>query len=116
MKIVSVQEIQGALERLDELLAEEGELVITQHGKPLARIVPLRPDRRMPSHAALRSQMPHLIRDSATVVREDREVVQRVLQGLNEVAADEVVDDDEVWDEVDQIIGRADSTHKDSLE
>lgn len=73
MKTLSLQEMQSSFEGLDDLLQQEGELIITQHGQPLARILPMRPARRMPSRAALRVQTPLLAVDSTTVVREDRE-------------------------------------------
>ena len=39
-------------------------------------------------------------------IEERRELVQQVLRGLREVAAGEVVEDDEVWSEVDQVLAR----------
>lgn len=38
-----IRELRAALGRLDELVDEEGELIATRYGKPIARIVPVAP-------------------------------------------------------------------------
>jgi prevent-host-death family protein len=65
--------------RLSELLdqAESGEeIVITRHGKPIARILPAqKPKHRIPFEelAAFRETMPRLSRSSADLIRELRD-------------------------------------------
>ena len=61
MKEITVREMRAALPRLDELLAREGELVITRRGKPIARLLPTRPAAGagavpMPSHPEFRAR------------------------------------------------------------
>lgn len=73
MRKLAIREVRAVLSHLDELLEREGELIITRHGKPVARILPVRPRRRMPSRAALRASMPRLSTPSEALVREDRD-------------------------------------------
>jgi antitoxin (DNA-binding transcriptional repressor) of toxin-antitoxin stability system len=73
MKKISVREMRAVLARLDEVLAQEGELVITRRGKPIARLLPTRATGPMPSHAEFRAQMPRLATGSEVFVRRDRD-------------------------------------------
>ena len=72
MKTLSIREMRGALGRLDQLVDQEGELIITRRGQAIARVSPLKPQRVMPSHAEHRSRLPQLS-PSAELVREDRD-------------------------------------------
>jgi prevent-host-death family protein len=51
MKSLSIREVRRELAQLDELVSREGEVVITRRGRPIARLLPLRSRRQMPSHA-----------------------------------------------------------------
>jgi prevent-host-death family protein len=73
MKQLTIRQVRGALGRLDELVAVEGEIVVTRRGRPLARIVPVRSRRTAPSHADLRASMPRLRTPSEALVRADRD-------------------------------------------
>ncbi len=73
MKILSIREMRTALTGLDELLAKEGEILITRRGRAVARLLPVQPTTNAPSHADLRAAMPRLRVGSETYVREDRE-------------------------------------------
>jgi prevent-host-death family protein len=73
MRELSIREMRAELGRLGELLEVEGELVITRHGRPVARVLPLGPRRRRPSHADLRSSMPQLAVGSEAAIRADRD-------------------------------------------
>lgn len=73
MREISVREVRMLLPRLAEVLAREGEIVITRRGKPLARLVPAGPAEGMPSHAEFRARMPRLDAGSERYVREDRD-------------------------------------------
>ena len=73
MRTMSVREFRGALSALDELVYREGEIIITKHGRPLARVGPMDPRRPAPSHADLRASIPYQKVPSETLVREDRE-------------------------------------------
>ncbi len=74
MKNISTREMRQELPHLEDVLSEEGELIITRHGKPIARLLPVAGDHTAkPSHAELRARMPHSPRPSAEVIREDRD-------------------------------------------
>ena len=73
MKRLSIRQVRKELAQLDELLAREGELLVTRRGTPIARLVPLRGRQPMPSHADLRASMPHLKRGSEEVIRGERD-------------------------------------------
>jgi antitoxin (DNA-binding transcriptional repressor) of toxin-antitoxin stability system len=72
MKTLSIREMRGALGRLDQILEREDEIVIARRGEAIARVVPIRPHRSLPSHEDLRAQMPRLS-SSAELIREDRD-------------------------------------------
>lgn len=73
MKNLSIREIRKELAQLDKLVSREGEVVITRHGRPIARLLPLTSKRRMPSHADLRASMPRLKKGSEAHVRSERD-------------------------------------------
>ena len=73
MKQVSIRAVRSVLSQLDEVLAAEGELVITRHGKPIARLLPVGEGAGMPSHAEFRKTMPRLRTGSEVAVRADRD-------------------------------------------
>lgn len=73
MRSISVREMRAALPRLEQLLAEEGEVVITRNGKPVARVLPTPARKPIPSHADLRSRMPRLELGSEVLIRQDRD-------------------------------------------
>ena len=75
MRKFTIREMRNTLGRLDAILAEEGEILLVRHGKPVARVMPVSvPDR--PSHALLREEVRRLGRAGRTAaedVRCDRE-------------------------------------------
>ena len=73
MKTLSIRETRQALSQLDHLLAEEGEMIITRRGQPIARIVQIDKKRLIPSHRSLRESMPRLRKGSEKIVRADRD-------------------------------------------
>lgn len=73
MKSLSIREVRKELAQLDELVSREGEVVVTRHGQPIARLLPLRSTRPMPSHADLRASMPRLRSGSEKHVRAERD-------------------------------------------
>ncbi|MEE8525880.1 MAG: prevent-host-death protein [Thermoanaerobaculia bacterium] len=72
MKTLSIREMRGALGRLDVILEAESEIIVARRGEAIARVLPIEPRRRMPSHADLRSRMPRLS-SSEELIREDRD-------------------------------------------
>lgn len=73
MKELSVREMRQGYHALQKALDEEGEVVLTHHGKPFARVLPIEPRRVIPSHAALRASMPVQEVPSEALIREDRD-------------------------------------------
>jgi prevent-host-death family protein len=73
MRSVSIREMRMALPRLEQLLEEEGEIVITRHGRPVARVLPTVAGSGIPSRAELRSKMHRLEVGSEVLIREDRD-------------------------------------------
>lgn len=73
MRSLTIREVRASLARLESLLAEEGEIVVTRHGRAVARLLPARPTTPMPSHADLRASMPRLETGNETLVRDDRD-------------------------------------------
>ena len=73
MRSVSVREMRAALPRLEQLLEEEGEIVITRHGKPVARVLPTASAGGIPSRAELRRKMRRVEVGSEVLIREDRD-------------------------------------------
>ena len=73
MKELNIREMRASIGRLDELVAMEGELVVSRHGQPIARILPMPAHRQFPDHADLRARMPRLQSSSAELIREERD-------------------------------------------
>jgi antitoxin (DNA-binding transcriptional repressor) of toxin-antitoxin stability system len=73
MREFSVREIRAALPQLEQILEQEGELVITRHGAPIARLLPAIRKEAVPSHAELRSRMPRLSVGSEVLIRQERD-------------------------------------------
>ena len=73
MKRLSVREVRAELTSLDKLLGKEGEVLITRRGKAIARLLPVRTAKTVPSHAALRASMPRLETGSERAIRSDRD-------------------------------------------
>jgi prevent-host-death family protein len=73
MRRMTIREMRSELGRLGEVLEDEGEVVVTRHGRPIARVLPLGGGRKRPRHDDLRASMPRLARGSEEVVRADRD-------------------------------------------
>jgi len=73
MHELSVREIRSAIGKLDKLVGERGELIVTRHGKPIARILPICHATSRPSHADLRKRMALLKNSSASLISEERD-------------------------------------------
>jgi prevent-host-death family protein len=55
------------------MLREVGEITVTRHGQPVARLLSIRTRRAKPTHAELRASMKRLRQPSERLVREDRD-------------------------------------------
>lgn len=73
MKELSIREIRQDLTHIDELLATEGEVIVTRRGKPVARLLPVSPKRKIRSMAAFRATMSFQEIPSEVLIREDRD-------------------------------------------
>jgi len=73
MSELSVREVRAAIGRLDKLVTERGEVIVTRHGKPIARILPIVHAQARPSHADLRQQMILLKNSSASLISQERD-------------------------------------------
>ena len=73
VKELNIREMRASLGQLDALIATEGELLIRRRGEPIARVLPITSQRRLPSHADLRQRMPLLQAPSADLIRNERD-------------------------------------------
>ena len=73
VKELNIREMRASLGQMAELVATEGELVIRRRGEPIARVLPITSQRRLPSHADLRQRMPLLQAPSADLIRNERD-------------------------------------------
>lgn len=73
MKELNIREMRASLGQLAELVAAEGELLIRRRGEPIARVLPMAPQRRRPDHAELRQRMQLLRSSSADLIRAERD-------------------------------------------
>jgi len=70
---MSIREMRQQLTQLQTVLEKTPEIIITRHGKPLARLVPMTKSRQRPDHAELRALQPRLRIASETLIRADRD-------------------------------------------
>jgi len=73
MKELNIREMRANIGRLDELVAAEGELIISRRGQPIARVLPISRHRELPDHAELRQRMARLQTPSAELIRAERD-------------------------------------------
>ncbi len=73
MKTLSVREMRANIGRLDELVGEAGELIISRRGQPIARVLPVTGQRERPDHADLRRLTTRLKTASAELIRAERD-------------------------------------------
>ena len=69
---ISIREMRNQLGRLDSLIAEVHELIITRHNKPVARVLPIKGDKPRPDHKGLRDRLPYQEVASEDLQRQDR--------------------------------------------
>ena len=73
MREMSVRELRDSLSSIEEILDREREVMLTRHGRALAKLVTVNPGPAAPSHADLRAQTALLARPSEELIRADRE-------------------------------------------
>jgi antitoxin (DNA-binding transcriptional repressor) of toxin-antitoxin stability system len=65
--------MRNTLGRLETLVCESGEIVVTRRGKPVARILPMPGHKSKPDHAELRQKMPRLNTPSEDLISAERD-------------------------------------------
>jgi antitoxin (DNA-binding transcriptional repressor) of toxin-antitoxin stability system len=73
MRKMSIREARTILGRVDELVGKEGEIVLTNRGRPLARVLPMPRSGGFPDHSALRRKMKPLKVGSEVIIRQMRD-------------------------------------------
>jgi prevent-host-death family protein len=73
MKAINIREFRAHAGHLDKFVEQSGEVIITRHGKPILRILPIQAKCERPDHSDLRKKMPLLKKSSADYVRKDRD-------------------------------------------
>ena len=76
MKTLGIREMRASYDVLQKELEREGEVLLTHHGKPFARVLPLvavAAPRRLPSLRAFRARQKLQSSPSEALIREDRD-------------------------------------------
>lgn len=73
MQTLSVREMRNQLGKLDKLLAQKQEIIVTRHNTPLARILPVKGKKKRPDHQSLRDSLPYQEIASEILQRRDRD-------------------------------------------
>ena len=74
MKQLGVREMRASYDVLRETLEKEGEVILTHHGKPFARVTPYtEPTARMPDLRAFRAKQKVQAIPSSVLIRQDRD-------------------------------------------
>jgi len=74
MRTVTIREAREGLSHPEQLFAGNDEVIVTRHGEPVARILPITPTKpKFRSLAAFRATMPFQSVPSEVIVREDRD-------------------------------------------
>ena len=73
MKNLNIRQARQALPHLKQILATEGEIIITKRGEPVARLMQIGRNLPMPSHRDLRKKMLRMRKSSSQLIRADRD-------------------------------------------
>ena len=73
MKHINVREMRNSLGKLDILVEEEHELIITRNKQAIARVLPIQQAKKCPSHADLRLLQQSSLITSDALIRQDRD-------------------------------------------
>ena len=73
MQTLSIREMRNQLGKLDRLLDQEQELIVTRHNTPLARILPVKGKKKRPDHKELRNSLSYQDIASEVLQRKDRD-------------------------------------------
>ena len=70
---LNIREMRSILGKLDTLVEEQQELIITRNKQPIARVLPITPAKKRPSHEGLRASQQLSTISSAELIRQDRD-------------------------------------------
>lgn len=73
MKELNIREMRANLGRLDTLVEQAGELIISRRGQPVVRVLPIARRRARPDHADLRRLTLEMTTASAVLIRAERD-------------------------------------------
>jgi len=73
VRSMSIRQLRDSLSSLGDIVERDREILITRHGRVLAKLVATGPSRSAPSHSDLRAGMPYLSVPSEELIRQDRE-------------------------------------------
>lgn len=73
MRNINIREMRNILGKLDSLVEEEQELVITRNKQAIARVLPIQTVKKRPSHIELRNMQRAGSISSADMIRQDRD-------------------------------------------
>lgn len=74
MKFLGVREMRASYEVLQETLEREGEVILTRHGKPFARVLPYNEHpRKMPSLKEFRARQKRQRVPTSVAIRAERD-------------------------------------------
>jgi antitoxin (DNA-binding transcriptional repressor) of toxin-antitoxin stability system len=73
MRHLNIREMRSLLGKLDELVEEQQELIITRNKKEIARVLPIQAKRKRPTHDRLRQLTQRSEVSSAELIRQDRD-------------------------------------------
>ena len=73
MKTLTIREFRANIGHLNQLVEQTGEMIITRHGKPILRVLPIQAKYERPDHNELRKKMPFLATPSSHYINEDRD-------------------------------------------
>lgn len=73
MRELNIREMRSILGKLDTLVEEQQELIITRNKQPIARVLPITPAKQRPSHEGLRALQQLSSISSAELIRQDRD-------------------------------------------
>ncbi|MGD0958473.1 MAG: prevent-host-death protein [Methylomonas sp.] len=73
MKHLNIREMRSCLGKLDKLVEEEQELIITRNKQAIARVLPVNAAKKRPRHAELRLLQHGGAMTSEDLIRQDRD-------------------------------------------
>ena len=74
MRTITIREAREGLSHPEQLFADDDEVIVTKHGEPVARILPIRPAKpKIRSLAAFRASQVPLDPPLSRTIAEDRE-------------------------------------------